>query len=106
MDEALWLTLHECSGGANGTVYSNSGCTVHEPRGYPLREPTGSAIFLHLIHELSSPNTIVRPTIVEQSSIGASRWVDYNPSAMNCDNRKHWSVEQRPLRKFSCQGMR
>ena len=34
------------------------------------------------------------------------RWVDWSPSGMNCDSRRHWSVVLRPLRKPACQGLR
>ena len=34
------------------------------------------------------------------------RWVDWSPSEMNCDGRKHWSVVLRSLRKPACQGLR
>ena len=57
----------------------------------------GNAQLWHFHQESGSPNTIVHPTKVKESSNGAKyQWVDWNPSDMNYDSRRYWSVVLRP----------
>ena len=71
-DGALWQFLHKSSRGSYETVHSHSVCTVYEPIGLPRREETRNVNLRHFHQESGTPNTIVRPSKVVESSNVAS----------------------------------
>ena len=96
MDDPWGRPFWPCSRGAYGAVHSNSGCTIHETREYSLSEPTGTTHLWYFNHESrrhSRSYARLNSIIV---ALVRRRLDDLNPSAMNCDNRRHWSVEHVP----------